>query len=157
MVEYRSSMVSEKEVQGYVVFYTYLNKMILGIAAMILAILCFIFGSVFNIGFLTFLGVALSIFAFYIFYYWLNRVQARRRSLNRLYATHSVISFTYRLSENDGVITDYCLETRSQISFRKTEIEKIFYTKNAILVKLFSGSFASFPRQKNIVEMLTRK
>ena len=156
MIEYRSSLKGNKEVQGIIVFYEYKTKIIIGILIGILSILLLVLGGVLQIGFLTFLGVVGLIYAFYIFYFWINRFQARRRSLNFLYSKHSVIYFTNRLSENDGVITDYCVEARSQSSFKKTEIEKIFVTKNAILVKLYAGKMISFPNQKDILDLLKK-
>ena len=156
MIEYRSSLKADKETQAFVVFYQHQTKITIGILIGILSILLFIFGEIYRIGFLTFLGSVALVYAFYVFYFWLNRFQARRRSLNFLYSKHSVIYFTNRLSENDGVITDYCVEARSQSSFKRTEIEKIFVTKNAILVKLYAGKMISFPNQKDILDLLKK-
>ena len=156
MIEYRSSLEGDKKAQDIIVFYLYQQRIILGIASAILGILCLILSPILSLAFLTTLGLAAICFAGYTFYFWLNQTQRRRKSLNFLYMNHSVIYFVYRLSENEGVITDYCIQTRSQKSFKKSEIEKIIIKKDFILVKLFSGSMFSFPNTKEIENLLKK-
>ena len=68
----------------------------------------------------------------------------------RLYRYHETKVLTYTLSESDGIIRDFCNETRQVSERKRLDIKSVITTKNTLFVLYHSGGISAYPNTEKI-------
>ena len=148
-IDYKMSLSREKKLQPLVVFFLHRKKTVPAVIFTLATVLFGGIGLVFSIdlfkwGFLFFFPAA------YFVCFWLNMTRRRCLSLARLYRLHSTKIFTYTLTESDGVIRDFCNETRQCNELKRSEIARTFSLSGAYFVICYSGKVSTYPDNDEI-------
>ena len=149
MIEYKMTLKQERRIQPIVVFLLHKERTIPAIICTLLSLSFMGFGLAFSIDLFKW-GIFFFFPASYFCYFWIEKTRRRALALARLYKLSSTKVFTYTLTETNGVIRDYCNETRQSNEHKKSDIGRIFTIKDTIYVIFNSGSVSVYPNTTEI-------
>ncbi len=155
MAEYVHTLERHRKTTIISIAMTYPIKIFTGIACAIASVICLAVGISITIDILMFLGLVLLVPALYFLYFWTKIYRVRTVTMLRLFKKHSVTTMKYNFYYEDGTYHDVCKTIpQNAVEFTKKDIQKIFYTKNNIYIKLFNDTVITLPNQKDIADLL---
>ena len=155
MIEYKMTLKEEQKIQPLVAFIYDFYKMLIGIACAIASIVFIVIALTSNAKLIGY-GVLFLFPTLYFVYFFTNRVRRRSLAMANLYRSHQAKIFTFTLSETDGVIHDFCNETRTASDKKRAHIRHIIKTRDYIVVVFLSGDISVFPNKKEISEFFRK-
>jgi hypothetical protein len=154
--EYKMHIDIEKKAQPTVVFLYYPIQCICAIVCFILSLICIGLGLAFSLELLKW-GIVVYFPAALLIAFLINKLGRRTRALSRLYRSHETKVFTFSLTDNNGVIRDFCNETRQGFEEKRANIRRIIKTKRLIYVIYQNEMISTYPRTKQILEFFGEK
>ena len=149
--EYKMHIDTEKKAQPMVVFLYYPIQSICAIVFFVLSLILIGLGLAFSLELLKW-GIFVYFPAALLIAFLINKLSRRMRALSRLFRGHETKVFTFSLTDNDGVIRDYCNETRQGLEEKRADIRRIVKTKSLIYVIYENEMIYVYPRTKQILE-----
>lgn len=149
-LEYKMNLNDETKIQPLVVFVLCFKRITIGIVCAILGLIFAALGTTINRTLLVlcilFLAVAVETLIFF-----LNICSKRNRNLVHIYRFCESNVLTYTLSENDGVIRNFCHERKAHEEAKRTQISRVISKKNFVFVVFSTGDVWTFPNTKEIL------
>lgn len=156
MLEYKLTVEEERKIQSGVVFLLYFKKMLIGIAGAIAALIFAIIGLSEGAGFY-FLALLSLIPVGYSCYVFVTKLRQRTLANSKLYRKHSTKVFNYTLTESEGIIRDFCVETRYSSETKRKGIDRVLKIGNFVYVTYFPGGISAYPYTKEIVDFFEKE
>ena len=148
-IEYKMTLRHERKIQPLVVIFTNKIKSLIALGCAIVAAVLVILGFTNSITFLR-CGVPFLFATGYFLYSWMNKSRMRALAMARLYRGQEKKVFTYTLSENDGIIKDFCHETGDSSENKRSKIDRVIAIRGTLYVLYYSGKVSTYPNTKEI-------
>ena len=149
MIEYSMTLEHEIRIQPFVTFLLYKAKTVSSIVLALLSIVFFILTATVNTGFV-FLGVALALASIHMLLFWIRKTRVRSMKMANLYRSQETKRLTYKLSESEGIIKDYCNELKTCTEYKRSLIKRVFVLRGSIYVIYHTGDISVYPDSDDI-------
>ena len=148
-INYKMTLDQEKKVQLVASLLERPLISILGAICTTISALLAVWGFAFSMDLFKW-GFILLIPSVFFVSLWLGRARKRTLLMARLYRYHETKVLTYTLSESDGIIRDFCNETRQVSERKRLDIKSVITTKNTLFVLYHSGGISAYPNTEKI-------
>lgn len=144
MIEYKMTLEQEIKSQPFLTFLFNKKRVVGGAICALLAIICFILGATVSVTFVI-PTVIFALLSLNLFLFWIRRSRVRSQRMASLYRSQETKVLTYTLSENEGVIIDYCNELKTRTEQKRSKISRVLTIKDTLYVIYYSGDISVYP------------